>query len=63
MAGGVDQIDQETFGVFLQGLFDKRQILVLHLEVHGNSAEKLKLEDEKNLLKHIFDRNIKLTWI
>merc|ERR1719220_1284354 len=38
VAGGVDQIDQETFGVFLQGLFDKRQILVLHLEVHGNSG-------------------------
>ena len=38
MAGGIDQVDEETLDVLLTGLFDEHQVLVVHLEVHGDGA-------------------------
>ena len=42
MPGGINQVDQETFAVLLTFLFDESQILVFHLEVHGNSTVRKK---------------------
>jgi hypothetical protein len=38
VAGGVDEVDEEAADVLLADLLDERQVLVLHLEVHGNGA-------------------------
>ena len=47
VAGGIDLVDEETLDVHLSGLFDKLQVLVVHLEVHGDGAR----EEEVNYVR------------
>ena len=48
VAGRIDQVDQESFDVLLANLLHERQVLVVHLEVHGDGAANWKKKNSLN---------------